>query len=372
MTLQYLDILIAFAAVMLGVSLLITVLTQILSAVLGLRGTNLRWGLRTLLMTAIDVPATGDVKAVKQCEKIADAILHHPLISDSTFSKFAGKLMGRVRLASAIRKEELIDILDTIGFPEGTEDAAQKLKDKLPEVQAHINSWFDTTMDRVAQRFSMSMRVYTVLFAVVLAAALQLDAVSLLRQLAQDQTVRARLVASADAVVRETSKILGATGETNVFVDSISQLRQREPDAARMLTNTPPQLLTLEAANLWVRTQLGDDPQARKVLAEYHQIASSNVVAKAPELMGSVAIVQDELARSGLQLLPDYPLRLRDYSPFNPRFWGMLLSVLLLSLGAPFWFNGLKRLLSLRPTLARRIQEEEEEEEERREKRPKR
>ena len=38
-----------FAVVILGVSLLITVLNQFVATLLGLRGTNLRWGLETLL-----------------------------------------------------------------------------------------------------------------------------------------------------------------------------------------------------------------------------------------------------------------------------------------------------------------------------------
>jgi len=42
MTLGHLDILIAFASVMLGISLLITVLTQTVSSLLSLRGNNLK------------------------------------------------------------------------------------------------------------------------------------------------------------------------------------------------------------------------------------------------------------------------------------------------------------------------------------------
>jgi len=46
--LEKLDTLIAFAVVMLGVSLIITILTQIISTFLGLRGSNLLWGIQTL------------------------------------------------------------------------------------------------------------------------------------------------------------------------------------------------------------------------------------------------------------------------------------------------------------------------------------
>ena len=37
-----------------------------------------------------------------------------------------------------------------------------------------------------------------------------------------------------------------------------------------------------------------------------------------------------------------------------PHFWGMVVSVLFLSLGAPFWFNVLKNVTSLRSVVAQK------------------
>ena len=45
MGLEQIDTLIAFAVVLLGISLLVMVLVQMVSSLFGLRGTNLRWGL---------------------------------------------------------------------------------------------------------------------------------------------------------------------------------------------------------------------------------------------------------------------------------------------------------------------------------------
>jgi hypothetical protein len=63
-------------------------------------------------------------------------------------------------------------------------------------------------------------------------------------------------------------------------------------------------------------------------------------------------------AASRLDLIPEpYPsLRALLWSmcPVNRQFWGILASTGLLSLGAPFWFNLLKSLSSLRPALAAR------------------
>src|SRR5438132_6340124 len=88
MILEHFDTIFAFVVIITSVSLLVTTLTQMASALLGLRGTNLRWGIKTLL-------ANVDPKLARHAEAIAEKVLHHPLISDSTLSRFKLGLVRR-------------------------------------------------------------------------------------------------------------------------------------------------------------------------------------------------------------------------------------------------------------------------------------
>jgi hypothetical protein len=237
---------------------------------------------------------------------------------------------------------------------------ASAIRSKEAELKKTIEGWFDRTMDRVSQRFATSIRMWTIGFSLMLAALLHLDAVALMNKLSQDATLRARLVANADLVMHQTENVIGASGATNVFRIGVDEISRLHPDTIKNLTNVPV-LLTQEAANLWLRTAFANNPRLPQILTEFRQIVSSNVLARAPELMGSVGIVHDALASAGLELLPDYrTIQWADYLPTHASFWGMLVSAALLSLGAPFWFNGLKTLLNLRPILASRVQKEEE------------
>src|SRR5258708_18408330 len=83
MTMQHLDTVIAFAAVMLGLSLLIVAGTQAAVSLLGLRGTNLRRGLADLIETT-----SVDRDAKRYAKEISRRVLSHPVISDSIFSRF--------------------------------------------------------------------------------------------------------------------------------------------------------------------------------------------------------------------------------------------------------------------------------------------
>jgi O6-methylguanine-DNA--protein-cysteine methyltransferase len=142
MILEYLDTIIAFVVIMLGVSLLITILSQMFSALLGFRGTNLLWGIQTLLKT-IDPNLENDAK------ELATKVLTKPFISDSIFSKLKkledvpllGWLTGRWRLASAVSPEELVRSLrNHAESAERTADYLDKGPNNVEEIEKALEA----------------------------------------------------------------------------------------------------------------------------------------------------------------------------------------------------------------------------------------
>lgn len=225
--LDLLDVAIGFTSIMLGVSLIIMSLTQAISSSLALRGVRLRTGLRQLIeQTAPSIR--------QHAEDISRDIVAHRLISDT-----ATVLPGRWQWASAIKKEELMPVLDAV---------LENRKLRLDDVneRAAIEQWFDSFMTRVSQWFAMNTRWITVALAVLLSFTMHIDSAQVLRQLAQDTDTRA--------------------------------------------ISFPPQ---------------GHTP------ADWLAVTS-------------------------------------------PHFWGMMASVIFLSLGAPFWFNLLKNMTSLKSAVVMR------------------
>lgn len=303
--LDTLETLIAFATVMLGASLLITILTQMVSAVLGSRGTNLRWGLVQLLKA---VQPDMDDRAVRTT---VEHVLTHPLISDSTMCRLRRRfpILSRWGMASTIRVEELVEILGRLSTsaratPEAkgaavaaaatgglvgpaTVSIGTQADPALDEIAPHLGDiarWFNSAMDRTAQRFAMYMRIWTVVFAVALAFALQLDSFDLLKRISTDSKLRTGLAASY-ATMSETAAKVIPTDQNKATVEEL----QREAGSVRA-----------------------------------------------------------ELEAAGFDVIP------KDYREWRIKehFWGILFSIAMLSLGAPFWFNALKSLCNLRPVLA--------------------
>ena len=332
------DSIIAFTALILAASLIVTAGTQIVISLLGLRGANLRSSLADLFENACD-----DRDAKRYGKVIARRVLRHPLLSGSVFSRFgirleelpfvpadaAGKLrwvgsgiplqswllgalggfflwpaaleaierlssvdiaalsstiasyapflsfyehpwrtgaiagailgglISRWRLATSVRPDELVAVLEKLSTPPGGSlpDPAQramlviageaqngprnkmnstaaeyaKFVRELPENEEEdmavasdktekqvsvpveprlegVNSWFDHAMARASQRFTLQARLITVALSLVLVFAAHLDAIRLFRMLSSDPQVRAQLTASADAITKQAEQ----------------------------------------------------------------------------------------------------------------------------------------------------------------------
>lgn len=380
MTLQHLDSVIAFAVVMLGASLLITILTQIVSTLFAYRGSNLRWGLKVLFKTIN--PNLNEAQA----KDVAQRVLTHEILSASVLSRLhdvrlLGFLSRRWRLASAVRVEELLRILPAVaGNREqpanhtGVQAIAQMVgagETVATDFNNRVRSWFDSAMDRVSQRFALQMRIWTVVFSLVLAFGAHLDVFRLYEQLSSDAELRAKLAGSADAITRQAAGILppraGGSGVNlsvvpGIFSDQMKQLKNQEPDATKNL-NDPPSFDSRQTAIQWLRDGMNGDHQTGRVVAEYQQLVDAGLKSDADKLLDQSAGVQSILSKTGYQIIPD-PYPQPWYKPWETsgarEFWGTLVAAALLSLGAPFWFNALKTLTSLRPIVAGKEEKEKE------------
>jgi len=294
------DILLGFIVVMLIASMAVTVLTQIWTTLLNLRGAHLRDGLVDLLTQLHSTLSPADSRPIVQ------HLLTHPLIRDG--GKL-GSLIHRDELIGLLleaatgqgphalpdlARTALLAALSKNGVPEPAavlhriRETALQIEAATPalataarhdlailqaassEFVAKINSSFDRMIDRVSVRFTISIRRITLINAVLVAALLQMDAVSIVNRLANDDSLRSVLFEKAYA-------------------------------------------------------------QEKLSAMDPHQLAS--------------------LAGHDILPIPATAAEWRDrWHPVN--LPGVALSVLLLSLGAPFWFGALKNMLRLRSLIA--------------------
>ena len=419
-----LDAIIAFAAVVLVASLIVTAGTQFIISVLGLRGANLLRSLADLFENACD-----DADARRYGRVIARRSLRHPLISGSVFSRFgvrveelpfvpadaAGKLrwagdgipfqpwllgalsgffiwpaalaaitrlssvdiyafssvvtsympflnfcehpwrtgalvgavlgglISRWRLATSVRADELVAVLEKLStppsgslpdpaqramlviageaesgprakmnsmtaefdkfvreLPENDEDdmavAAEKTPTQAPSQTAArlegLNSWFDHAMNRASQRFTVQARVITVVLAAAVVFAAHLDAIHLFRTLSSDSQVRAQLTNSADAMTKQAA-VLSRTREEGAS-------REVVPDIYRkaMVDVLQPVPAGVEQAKSKSRHS------TRHTAAPASQDVAGSGAAESPDAIQAVAQISSDGAQPAVQAEP--------------------------------------------------------------------
>jgi len=411
--LKQLDTLIGFAVVMLVVSLLIMIVTQMVSSLLGLRGKNLADALQVMMNKIAPTIPPGPA------QELAKEILTHPVISDSAMS-MAPKWWDRIwvlgwfrqkwKVASAIRADELHELIKDIAASTGplkatannvlsglakpdkaTSDAIAAVQNQLNTLAGkdlaqakalvqqvagatdaafiNLEKWFNSAQDRAQQWFALHTRWITVAAAFIAAFVLQLDTIELIKRISTDSDMRSKLVAASGTIQQQADKVLNDTQRTVIdkatHKAAIAELRKTYQQLPKELDDHA-DFTSMDEAKTWLTGKLAKDAQQQHaILAAYERQVT------AAKLDAYLATMQKLVATSGLDLLPTpYPLQISpgwkgcwphlfttngNWSWPKRHLLGILVSAALLSLGAPFWFNTLKSLTSLRPMLANEV-----------------
>lgn len=358
--LKSIDVLIGLTLIMAVLSMAVTVITQFVTTAVNSRGRHLRRGLVDLL-AQIDPGLRGTVG-----ERLATAVLQHPLVSASAnrlgsvvhreeFTKLLLSLADASpkpleQNAGVALKKALVanGIADPAGALKAIRSAALALEQLNPDVAAavrsnlailqatksdfigKVNGWFDQTMDRVAQRFTASTRAITFAAAFVVAVGLQVDTILLVNRLSADEKLREAFVATALAIDKSNTapKPAATPDPTTSATPAASASTAAPAPAASPAASTKGATPTAvaEAAKAPPSSEKGE--RSASIDREYLAF----------------------LADNGLITLPTSGHWRERWKRVS--LVGVVITSLLLSLGAPFWYNALSRLLQLRSTLA--------------------
>jgi hypothetical protein len=448
--LQSLDTLIAFALIMTVTSLFVTIIVQMLSAALSLRGKNLANALAVALQT-VD-PSLG-----ARAHRLAARILSDPLLSDSTRTEkskssrpaaidrtkpwhFANPF-GAMRLANAIRPQEVYAAIKHLASTPAAEtrvpspgearpanavesaakgtvesarpdplsedaqsvlkalgasadmaevantqtEAVLKIAETLPDAslketllnagqersaRTRLETCFNIAQDRAQQWFQLHTRGLAIGASVVVALVLQLDAVEVFHYVSTNAADRAALVANAQKVIKEADgtfdekgglirRIADAwnagTNHADFKIESLAGIThtgQLEDAIAKLYAEKPNPALSWK--------ELDDD--YNKLVATTTRAYYRDQSQKLADLTKDVSATGFDLMPVGFWRWPSPPpagSHLQSFLNIGPHLFGILLFAALLTLGAPYWYNLLKNLASLRPALSQLIGKEE-------------
>jgi hypothetical protein len=234
----------------------------------------------------------------------------------------------------------------------------------LEEACKKFKYWFEVSQERAQQWFTTHTRWLTVILAVVFAFGLQLDTVEIFKLVSSNKAARDKLVAQVGAVTGEAEKIVG--DGPKVLQEALETWRKGLTDnAVKEAVKSVAATLTDSRGALRARidSALGNNPDKPALLDSFETAVDKTAQKKLDEGAQDYSSLKTRLDDTGFKLFVTEPGGRWHNGWFvdTPHhLLGVLFSVALLSLGAPFWFNALKSLANLRSRVAQNISTEQE------------
>ena len=306
------DAALAFVMLLLLMSLVVTALVQAAIALFDIRGGNLKSAITTILEQA---GLGGEAKV------LAAKIVTHPAIR------------GAVRFyrAKAVGKEELRGLLKAFGVGD---DSLSK-----------VDLWFETVMNRSSDWFVAKTRAWTVVLSFILAGGLGVDAIETYGRLARDPELRGTLLASADAVIRQAERTLDGAP-----IRLAAERVAASGAGAEVLRRIPSELLLCDQAEMWLASAQPAPSEA--VREDFKKACTEEKERMLSETGTNLTELNRQLQAGGIELSGVWS---KSGKLTGRKILGMLLTGILLSLGAPFWFNALRHMATLRPVIAEKV-----------------
>src|SRR5262245_21626334 len=310
--LQILDIAIGLIFVYLLLSLICTAASELLAGLLARRSRNLFTGIRGLLEDEAVKLENPKVPGDPKGKGLLDLFYAHPLIkalhgrrmwgegrvkpSYIPSRTFALALLDIIKPANPDKEKSIDDIRDAIKALPGDSDIRRTLLILLNEAQADLGKlqegievWFNNAMERVSGWYKRRTQVIVFVIATTVTAMANADTIQIAKTLANDAALREALVAQAQEFAKNPPPTSQSAGGQSQGAGAAGAA-QSQVDIIKENT--------AKLQNLGLKLSWQDGPKSR--------------------------------------------------TEWVNKIFGLLLTALAVSMGAPFWFDILSKIISVR------------------------
>lgn len=318
---EALEVGIGLIFVYLLLSLACTAGTELIAGLLRLRANTLRRSIAHLL---------NDPNARGLAQRLSDAFYDHPMIRSlyaggkgpsyipaRTFAMTLMDLLAKQEATAAGKPVSGDELLKLAGAEPGSSPMndvlrvlVREAREDVDRIQENLEIWYNNAMDRVSGWYKRRVQMIGLVVALVLTFAADADTLQIARSLSQDSALRAAVAQQAETFGEQAAESLADAGADT------SQIAR-----AVALGNTA--AMQLEQTGLPLGWQEG----------EFGGWMRSFVVrpSRAPMAAGALAAAPMPVSMSPLSKL-----------------FGLLITTLAVSLGAPFWFDVLNKVVAVR------------------------
>lgn len=335
---QILTVVLGVVFILLLLSLLASTIMEFVSSIFGLRGKNLQKALRNLL----EGYKSGEGAVVDK--DIYNSFVKNPLYRQLSFrygsdssktsppsyvsSKSFQSILFDILLGNEIVEDQKLEelILQKINELEN-EDLKKVLRQLWRDADGNIDvfkkkveEWYNSVMERATGWYKRSTQYILVGVGFTIAVVLNADTLAIYERLENNPEVAERIAAIAENIATKD------TITANIALDAIDEVEGVDTSSSNIVIDT----LVIED------TDTQEDKQAKE---DYNL--------KARELTSMVSQINTYRSPLGMGWKN---VNLHAMQPLDiaTKILGWLVTALAISLGAPFWFDILKKIVNLR------------------------
>lgn len=225
----------------------------------------------------------------------------------------------------------------------------------LATVQKQVEEWFNDVMERTSGWYTRKTAGIVFWLAVVITLAFNIDTLALANALARDATLRTTVVNAADKFLvanpPSQSDTQPSAQPSNLITSTVTSTTTSNIAASPAITLTLSELeKEIDGLGLplgWVRMQSSaiTPTLATRFLPDLATFFVTDIITETKAVtVTAKAKAQYEQAKANRQTWPE------GGGDWGKKLAGFFLTIVALSLGAPFWFDLLNNLVNLRST----------------------
>ncbi|MEI7726127.1 MAG: hypothetical protein WCK09_13550 [Bacteroidota bacterium] len=204
----------------------------------------------------------------------------------------------------------------------------------VDKFKGYLENWFDETMDRASGWYKKNTQVILFFIGLLIAIVFNVDTITIVGKLEKDPKLREQIVQQADVFVKAHPDLSKEIADQKTSMENL--LFEIEKNR-----NTPKgdSLIRLEKQESYNLIRTKELQKKREALLKQADSLVKTDIGKSNEILG----LGWDSHRSNAQ----------DFQGFLLALLGWLITALALSLGAPFWFDILNKVMKVRNSVAK-------------------
>lgn len=216
----------------------------------------------------------------------------------------------------------------------------------IDRFRINLEKWFNDTMDRATGWYTRQNRLMLFLIGLFIAFNFNVDTIAIYNLLSKDKTARQNLVQLAINTIPKYDSINRVFKDSSISYSTVA--KDTVVKTVRIAVAVPDSILLaaqrsiqsdIDKASSIVSLGKPDDDSCRRcaILKDLLKVNRGKDAAQDTILTDSIQYYNKKFQCSG-----------NPYQNKNTRWFGWILTALAISMGAPFWFDLLSKLVSLR------------------------